>query len=83
MQPADQTMPKWPAAEEVECIASIVDGLVQSGVNWIDDKGRSRPLRLDDVLIVAPHNAQVSDLSKRLRRREQARRIDFGGSRRL
>ena len=54
------------SAEEVECIAGIVDGLVQAGVNWIDDKGRSRPLRLDDVLIVAPYNAQVSDLSNRL-----------------
>ena len=39
---------------------------MQAGVNWIDDKGRSRPLRLNDVLIVAPYNAQVSDLSKRI-----------------
>ena len=49
------------SAEEVESI-----GLLQSGVNWIDDKGRSRPLQLDDVLIVAPYNAQVSDLSNRI-----------------
>ena len=54
------------SAEEVECIAGLMEGLLQSGVNWIDDKGRSRPLRLDDVLIVAPYNAQVSDLSNRL-----------------
>ena len=54
------------SAEEVECIADLVASLVRSGVNWIDDKGRSRPLRLDDVLIVAPHNAQVCDLSKRV-----------------
>ena len=54
------------SAEEVECIAGLVGGLVQTGVNWIDDKGRSRPLRLDDVLIVAPYNAQVSDLSSRI-----------------
>ena len=52
--------------EEVECIAGLMDGLVQAGVNWIDDKGRSRLLRADDVLIVAPYNAQVSDLSNRL-----------------
>ncbi|MGA7904006.1 MAG: AAA domain-containing protein [Terrimicrobiaceae bacterium] len=51
---------------EVECIAGLVASLVQTGVNWIDDKGQSRPLRLDDVLIVAPYNAQVSDLSNRL-----------------
>jgi uncharacterized protein len=54
------------SAEEVECIGGIVDGLVQAGVNWIDDKGRRRPLVKDDVLIVAPYNAQVSDLSKRV-----------------
>src|SRR2546426_1642959 len=35
-------------------------------VKWIDDNGSSRPLRLDDILIVAPYNAQVSDLSARL-----------------
>jgi predicted RecB family nuclease len=52
--------------EEVECIASLVASLVQSGVNWINDKGQSRALRLDDVLIVAPYNAQVSDLSDRI-----------------
>lgn len=54
------------SAEEVECIAELVDGLMQSGVNWIDDKGQSRPLLLKDVLIVAPYNAQVSDLLKRI-----------------
>jgi superfamily I DNA and/or RNA helicase len=54
------------SVEEVECIAGLVEGLVQSGVNWIDNKGRSRLLRLDDVLVVAPYNAQVSDLSNRL-----------------
>jgi uncharacterized protein len=35
-------------------------------VNSIDDKGRSRLLQLGDVLIVAPYNAQVSDLSHRI-----------------
>ena len=54
------------SAEEVECIAGLVSSLVQTGVSWTDDKGRSRPMRLNDVLIVAPYNAQVSDLSSRL-----------------
>ena len=54
------------SAEEVECIAGLVSSLVQNGVNWLDDKGRSRPLQLNDVLIVAPYNAQVSDLSNRI-----------------
>jgi predicted RecB family nuclease len=54
------------SVEEVERIAGIVDGLVQAAVNWIDDKNRRRLLRVDDVLIVAPYNAQVSDLSNRI-----------------
>jgi predicted RecB family nuclease len=53
--------------EEVERIAAIVGELLQPGVNWIDDKGRSEPLTLEDILIVAPYNAQVSDLLNRLR----------------
>ncbi len=54
------------SAEEVECIAGLVSSLVRTGVSWIDEKGRSRPLQLDDMLIVAPYNAQVSDLSNRI-----------------
>jgi uncharacterized protein len=52
--------------EEVACVARLVDTLIQPGVNWIDDKGRSRQLKLEDILIVAPYNAQVSDLAARL-----------------
>jgi superfamily I DNA and/or RNA helicase len=52
--------------EEVERIADIVDSLMQPGVRWMGEKGQSRPLRWDDVLIVSPYNAQVSDLWKRL-----------------
>ena len=53
--------------EEVERVAGIVEGLVQPEVKWVDDKGARRPLRLADILIVAPYNAQVSDLSSRLK----------------
>lgn len=53
--------------EEVERVAGVVEGLLQPEVKWIDDKGRSHPLRLADILIVAPYNAQVSDLSNRLK----------------
>jgi superfamily I DNA and/or RNA helicase len=53
--------------EEVERVAGIVEGLLQPDVRWVDDKGGSRPLRLDDIVIVAPYNAQVSDLSNRLK----------------
>ena len=52
--------------EEVEIIAALVDSLTNSAVRWIDDKGNSRNLQLSDILVVAPYNTQVSDLSLRL-----------------
>jgi superfamily I DNA and/or RNA helicase len=55
------------APEEVERIAEIVESLLQPGVRWSDESGEARPLRLEDILIVAPYNAQVSDLGARLR----------------
>lgn len=50
--------------EEAERIAEIVKGLVAPGVTWTDRFGKTRPMRLNDVLIVAPYNAQVSEISR-------------------
>jgi uncharacterized protein len=52
--------------EEVARVAGIVDSLLAPGVIWIDDAGNARQVQLDDILIVAPYNAQVSDLANRL-----------------
>jgi len=65
--PVDHEGNRNSSPEEVEQVAAIVESLLQPGVAWIDDKGNGRPLRLDDILIVAPYNAQVSDLANRLR----------------
>jgi uncharacterized protein len=54
------------APEEVERIGAIVDSLLGSEASWIDAKGRLAPLTRDDILIVAPYNAQVGLLSRRL-----------------
>jgi uncharacterized protein len=54
------------AAEEVEHIVMLMESLLQSGITWVDDKGQARPLRPADILIVAPYNAQVSDLLSRM-----------------
>lgn len=52
--------------EEVELIGAIYSELLQPGVTWVGDDGQSRPLTPKDILIVAPYNAQVADLSNRL-----------------
>ena len=55
------------ALEEVELIAKITAGLLDPKVKWTDHQGQTRELSAEDILIVAPYNAQVSDLSARLK----------------
>jgi predicted RecB family nuclease len=52
--------------EEIEAVADIVEGLLKPGVEWFRSAGNKRPLKREDILIVAPYNAQVSDLCARL-----------------
>jgi predicted RecB family nuclease len=54
------------SAEEVEAVARIVEGLLKPEVKWYRSAGNPRRLKEEDILIVAPYNAQVSDLSARL-----------------
>jgi uncharacterized protein len=54
------------SAEEVEVAARIVEGLLKPDVKWFYSAGNSRRLKEEDILIVAPYNAQVSDLCARL-----------------
>lgn len=52
--------------EEVEAIARIVQTLLHPKVKWHRGTELSRTFNSDDILVVAPYNAQVSDLSARL-----------------
>jgi predicted RecB family nuclease len=54
------------SAEEIEAIARIVTSLLKPEVTWFYSAGNSRRMKIDDILIVAPYNAQVSDLAERL-----------------
>ena len=49
------------SAEEVETVAKIVKGLLRPEVRFFRGT-ESRNLKAEDILIVAPYNAQVSDL---------------------
>jgi uncharacterized protein len=55
------------APEEVEAVARIVGGLLSGEVLWTDYKGKARKLVQEDILVVAPYNAQIWDFSERLR----------------
>jgi uncharacterized protein len=52
--------------EEVNVIVDIVSELTSPNAIWIDANQKQRNLQLDDILIVAPYNAQVSALRERL-----------------
>jgi Ni2+-binding GTPase involved in maturation of urease and hydrogenase len=52
--------------EEVEKVAAAVDDLLRSGATWTDKNGETNALSIQDILIVAPYNAQVSALGERL-----------------
>ena len=64
------------ATEEVEVVAGLVQALTSDGVTWVDGKGRSGPLGLEDILVVAPYNAQVADLTGRLPRGARVGTVD-------
>jgi predicted RecB family nuclease len=64
--PVDHEGNQNSSSEEVEAVAHLVESLIQPGIAWTNQKNEERPLTLDDILIVAPYNAQVSDLLTRL-----------------
>jgi len=52
--------------EEATRVAEIVNDLIKPGVTWTNPLGETKPMTLDDVLIVAPYNAQVSEIAERI-----------------
>ena len=51
--------------EEIDTIAALIAQLTSKDARWIDEKGEARPLRGEDIVVVAPYNAQVSRLLER------------------
>jgi uncharacterized protein len=54
------------APEEARQVAALAGTLVESGATWIDQDGRERPIGWEQVLIVAPYNAQVGEIRRHL-----------------
>ena len=52
--------------EEAEVVASAVADLI--GMTWQDKDGRHTPITVDDVIVVAPYNAQVAEIQAALQR---------------
>jgi uncharacterized protein len=57
---------KSESPEEVERISRLIEDLLEQGSTWTNRKGETGSLKLENVLVVAPYNAQVAALRKRL-----------------
>ena len=51
---------------EADAVAEVARSLVEGGATWTDAQGIARPVGWPDVLIVAPYNAQVGAIRRRL-----------------
>ena len=63
-RPVPHTGRSVESPEEVDVVAGLVDRL--TGRPWTDADGRTRPLGAEDILVVAPYNAQVARLLRRV-----------------
>jgi predicted RecB family nuclease len=52
--------------EETEVIRQLVAGILGSATTWVDREGVEKRVGLEDILIIAPYNAQVFDLKDRI-----------------
>jgi uncharacterized protein len=53
--------------QEVEAVADLIDMLTAPGAQWVDENSVAKQMTANDILVVAPYNAQVSRLSDRLK----------------
>lgn len=52
--------------EEADAVKELVDEILGSESTWTDKHGTVHPVRLQDILIIAPYNAQVAELAERI-----------------
>jgi uncharacterized protein len=65
--------------EEVDVVEALVRDLTAPGVTWFNGKPGVEervPLTLKDILVIAPYNVQVSNLSERLGRDARVGTVD-------
>ncbi|HEX9609647.1 MAG TPA: AAA domain-containing protein, partial [Candidatus Limnocylindria bacterium] len=54
------------SVEEARQVAEMVRGIVEGGSTWTDRHGQSALITYEDVLVVAPYNAQVGAILREL-----------------
>jgi Ni2+-binding GTPase involved in maturation of urease and hydrogenase len=64
--PVEHTGNQNESPEEVERVGALVERLLRDKTTWTDKEGKASALGLQDILVVAPYNAQVAALIERL-----------------
>jgi uncharacterized protein len=54
------------STEEADIVRDLVSELLAETAKWVNRDGQECSLTLDDILIIAPYNAQVFELQERL-----------------
>ncbi len=72
--PVEHTGNRRSSSEEAERVREELDRLL--GEEWTDKQGITRPLGLDDILVVAPYNEQVHCLAEALPREARVGTVD-------
>jgi superfamily I DNA and/or RNA helicase len=52
--------------EEADAIKQLVAEILDSKATWIDSENKEMPIGINDILIIAPYNAQVFELQERI-----------------
>jgi len=52
--------------EEAEEVVRVVNQILADKTTWIDGEGYEREVTIEDILIIAPYNAQVFEIHQRL-----------------
>lgn len=52
--------------EEADCVEGIVNEILAANSTWVDMHGAEQTITLQDILIIAPYNAQVFELQSRI-----------------
>jgi uncharacterized protein len=64
--PVDHKGNQSESPEEAEKVSQIVDQLLRGRATWTNKNGETATLLLKHILIVAPYNAQVGEIKRRL-----------------
>lgn len=62
--------------EEAESVKNLVNQILSDGTTWVNRDGEEAPITLDDILIIAPYNAQVFEIQQRLPEKARVGTVD-------